>query len=116
MLKELYDNPNIYKELEEKTTYLKNGLDKIFADSKFDYRINHLGSMVSVFFIDVDVVDFDTASQNNSKLFGKFFHEMLKRGVYLPPSSYESYFLANSLTYEQLDHIIKAAKESLEEI
>ncbi len=116
MLKELYDNPNIYKELEEKTTYLKNGLDKVFANSKFDYRINHLGSMVSVFFVDVDVVDFDTASQNDSKLFGKFFHEMLQRGVYLPPSSYESYFLANSLTYEQLDHIIKVSKESLEEI
>lgn len=116
MLKELYEKPQLYKELAEKTTYLAKGLDEVLANSSFDYRVNHLGSMVSVFFVDVDVVDFDTASQNNSELFKQFFHAMLNRGVYLPPSSYESYFLANSLTYDQLDHIINAAKESLAEM
>lgn len=116
MLKELYENPQLYKELADKTTYLAKGLDEVLANSSFDYRVNHLGSMVSVFFVDVDVVDFDTVSQNNSELFKQFFHAMLNRGVYLPPSSYESYFLANSLTYDQLDHIINAAKESLAEM
>lgn len=113
MLKELNQNPKIYEELSEKTDYLAKGLDKVFANSKFAYRINHIGSMISIFFANVDIVDFDTASQNNTELFGKFFHNMLQRGVYLPPSAYESYFLANSLTYEQLDHIINAARESL---
>lgn len=113
MLKELHQNPEIYEELKEKTKYLSHGLDEAFATSNFNYRINHIGSMVNAFFVDVDVVDFDTSSQNDSKLFGRFFHEMLRRGIYLPPSSYESYFLANSLTYEQLDHVVVAAKESL---
>ncbi|PVX49933.1 glutamate-1-semialdehyde 2,1-aminomutase [Balneicella halophila] len=113
MLKELYQNPQIYEGLAEKTTYLAEGLERVFSESIYDYRINHIGSMINVFFVDVDVVDFDTASQNNSELFGKFFHAMLNRGVYLPPSPYESYFLANSLSYEQLDHIINATIESL---
>lgn len=116
MLKELYDNPIIYTELAEKAAYLAKGLDEVFASSGFSYRINHLGSMLNVFFANVDVTDFETASQNDTELFGQFFHAMLDRGVYLPPSSYESYFLANSLTYEQLDHIRKAAKESLESL
>lgn len=116
MLKELHQNPQIYDELAEKTSYLAKGLNDVFANSTFNYRINHLGSMLNVFFVNVDVVDFDTASQNDTSLFAKFFHAMLRRGVYLPPSSYESYFLANSLKYEQLDHIINAAKESLARI
>ncbi len=116
MLKELHQNPEVYESLAKKTTYLAKGMDEAFANTKFSYRVNHLGSMVSAFFVNTDVVDFDTASQNNSELFAQFFHAMLRRGVYLPPSSYESYFLADSLTYEQLDHIINATKESLSEI
>lgn len=116
MLQELHQNPQLYKELEEKTEYLATGLNEVFSNSNFTYRINHIGSMINVFFVDVDVVDFETASKNDTALFGRFFHSMLRRNVYLPPSSYESYFLANSLTFEQLDHIITAAKESLAEI
>ncbi|WP_282013949.1 glutamate-1-semialdehyde 2,1-aminomutase [Marinifilum flexuosum] len=114
LLKELNENPQYFTELEEKTEYLHKGLDKVFAESEFDYKINRCGSMISVFFTDVDVVDFDTAATANNEKFPQFFHEMLKRGIYLPPSSFESYFLSNSLTYEMLDKTIQAAKESLE--
>ncbi|MDQ2177896.1 glutamate-1-semialdehyde 2,1-aminomutase [Marinifilum sp. D714] len=114
LLKELNENPRYFTELEEKTEYLHKGLDKVFAESGFDYKINRCGSMISVFFTDVEVVDFDTAATANNEKFPQFFHEMLKRGIYLPPSSFESYFLSNSLTYEMLDKTIQAAKESLE--
>ncbi|WP_321281931.1 glutamate-1-semialdehyde 2,1-aminomutase [Marinifilum fragile] len=114
LLKELNENPQYFTELEEKTEYLHKGLEKVFAESGFDYKINRCGSMISVFFTDVEVVDFDTAATANNEKFPQFFHEMLKRGIYLPPSSFESYFLSNSLTYEMLDKTIQAAKESLE--
>lgn len=114
LLKELNQNPQIYTELAAKTEYLHKGLDRVFKESGFDYRINRCGSMISIFFTDVDVVDFETSSTANNKKFPKFFHEMLKRGIYLPPSSFESYFLSNSLTYELLDKTIQAAKDSLE--
>jgi glutamate-1-semialdehyde 2,1-aminomutase len=113
LLKELNNNPEIYTELADKTKYLHKGLDKVFKESGFDYRINRCGSMMSIFFTDVDVVDFDSSSTANNEKFPKFFHEMLKRGIYLPPSSFESYFLSNSLTYDLLDKTIVAAKESL---
>ncbi|WP_461629358.1 glutamate-1-semialdehyde 2,1-aminomutase [Labilibaculum euxinus] len=114
LLKELNENPHYFTELADKTEYLHKGLDKVLSESRFAYKINRCGSMISVFFTDVDVVDFDTAATANNDKFPKFFHEMLKRGIYLPPSSFESYFLSNSLTYEMLDKTIQAAKDSLE--
>lgn len=114
LLKELNENPSHFTELNEKTEYLHKGLDEVLAASGFDYKINRCGSMISIFFTDTDVVDFDTAATANNEKFPQFFHEMLKRGIYLPPSSFESYFLSNSLSYEMLDKTITAAKDSLE--
>jgi glutamate-1-semialdehyde 2,1-aminomutase len=114
LLKELNENPSHFTELNEKTEYLHKGLDEVLAASGFDYKINRCGSMISIFFTDTDVVDFDTAATANNEKFPQFFHEMLKRGIYLPPSSFESYFLSNSLSYEMLDKTIAAAKDSLE--
>ncbi|MDB5191074.1 MAG: hemL, partial [Segetibacter sp.] len=67
-------------------------------------------------FSDHAVTDFATAASANNARFNKFFHAMLNRGIYLPPSAFEAWFLNNALSYEDLDATIKAAKESLEEI
>jgi glutamate-1-semialdehyde 2,1-aminomutase len=116
MLKTLKENPSIYTQLDEKTDYLKNGLNDVLKASGTPYVINQLGSMISVHFSDHPVVDFATAASANNDLFKKFFHAMLKRGVYLPPSAYETWFLCSALTKEDLDVTIQAAKESLQEI
>ncbi|HET6527912.1 MAG TPA: glutamate-1-semialdehyde 2,1-aminomutase [Balneolaceae bacterium] len=113
LLSELQKNPVHYDELEEKTTYLFSGLKEIFAAHDVAARLNRVGSMMSVFFTDEKVVDLKTAQTTDEKLFSSFFHEMLKNGVYLPPSPYESWFLANSLTEEMLDKTIEAAEKSL---
>jgi glutamate-1-semialdehyde 2,1-aminomutase len=116
LLKELKANPAIYKELEDKTIYLKNGLDKVLQAWGQPYVINQLGSMISVHFSDHPVVDFATAASANNGRFNKFFHAMLNRGIYLPPSAFESWFLNNALSYQDLDETIKAAADSLKEI
>ena len=116
LLTELKNNPNIYKELEDKTAYLHKGLDEVFAASKTPYTINRLGSMISVHFSNKPVTNFETAAAANNDLFKKYFHAMLKRGIYLPPSPFESWFLNNALTYADLDKTIAASKESLQEI
>ena len=115
-LKTLKENPSIYKELEEKTLYLKKGLDGILKDWGQPYVLNQKGSMISVHFCDHAVVDFTTAATANNDRFNKFFHAMLRRGIYLPPSAFETWFLNNALTYADLDETIQAAKESLEEL
>jgi glutamate-1-semialdehyde 2,1-aminomutase len=116
LLTELKNNPSIYKELEEKTIYLRDGLNEVLKAWGQPYVINQLGSMISIHFSDHPVVDFASAASANNELFKKYFHAMLKRGVYLPPSAFESWFLNNALTYDDLDKTIQATKESLQEL
>ena len=116
LLSILKDNPEILQELDAKTLYLKEGLNKVFNASGTPYIINHIGSMISIHFSKQPVTDFASAAAANNELFKKFFHAMLNRGVYLPPSAFESWFLNNALSYADLDKTIAAAEESLKEI
>ncbi|MEI9955157.1 MAG: glutamate-1-semialdehyde 2,1-aminomutase [Ferruginibacter sp.] len=116
MLTELKNNPSIYTELEQKTSYLKNGLDEVLKTWGQPYVINQLGSMISIHFSNHAVTDFASAASANNDLFKKYFHAMLKRGIYLPPSAFESWFLNNALSYADLDETIAKTKESLPEI
>ena len=115
-LSTLKNNPSIYKELDEKTAYLKDGLNKVLQAWGQPYIINQLGSMISIHFSDTPVTNFATAAAANNDRFKQFFHAMLQRGIYLPPSAFESWFLNNVLSKEDLDTTIKAAAESLKEL
>jgi glutamate-1-semialdehyde 2,1-aminomutase len=116
LLKVLNENPRIYNELEEKTNYLNNGLCAVLNETNTDHTINQLGSMISLHFGKQKVTDFASASAANNELFKKFFHAMLRRGIYLPPSPFETWFISNALTYQDLDKTISSAKESVLEI
>jgi glutamate-1-semialdehyde 2,1-aminomutase len=116
LLKHLKQNPSIYQQLEEKGNYLHQGLQKVLQETNTPFVINHLGSMISIHFSDHPVVDFPSAASANNTLFNKFFHAMLDRGIYLPPSAFETWFLSNALTKEDLDRTIQATKESLADI
>ncbi|HLK29578.1 MAG TPA: glutamate-1-semialdehyde 2,1-aminomutase [Puia sp.] len=115
-LKILKDNPHIYKELEEKTIYLRDNLHRVFLASKIPFVINQFGSMISAHFSNHAVNDFASAASADNDLFKKYFHAMLSRGIYLPPSAFESWFLNNALTQEDLDETIQVTRESLQEI
>ncbi len=115
LLSHLKNNPSIYTELEEKGKYLENGLRKVLEKTNTPFVINHLGTMISVHFSDKPVTDFASAASANNTLFNQFFHAMLKKGVYLPPSAYETWFLSNALSYDDLDYTINAVKEVFEE-
>lgn len=109
MLTELDNHPQIFSSLEKKTAYLHQGLDKVLTEAGTTFTINRLGSMVSVHFAKEAVVDFETAALANNETFKKFFHGMLNEGIYLPPSAFESWFLNDALTYEDLDYTVQAA-------
>lgn len=116
LLTELKNNTSIYTELEEKTIYLKNGLNKQLKEWGKPYIINQFGSMMSIHFSGQPVIDFTTAAAAQNALFSQFFHGMLKRGVYLPPSAFESWFLNNALSYQDLDDTIEKARQTLAEM
>jgi glutamate-1-semialdehyde 2,1-aminomutase len=116
LLQDLRQNPSIYKQLDEKAAYLHAGLRNVLEASNVPFVINQLGSMISVHFSDHPVTDFSTAASANNQLFNKFFHAMLRRGIYLPPSAFETWFLSNALTTQDIDQTVSAVKESLSEI
>ncbi len=108
LLKELKNNPAIYNELEEKTLHLERGMKAVFDSKKTAVTINRLGSMISVHFSNEPVTNFETAAKADQARFSAFFHHMLNAGVYLPPSAFESWFLNNALTGEDIEATINA--------
>lgn len=112
-LTELKENNGIYKSLEEKSLYLEKEMIKVLEKTSVDFKINRLGSMISLHFTSDDVIDFETAQKGNNDKFKKYFHGMLNEGIYLPPSAFESYFLNDSLSYSDIDLTINALTKVL---
>jgi len=111
MLKALNENPGIYKSLEAKTNYLATGMHEILEKAGIAFTINKVGSMISVHFDAQAVTDFETAKNGDNAQFKAFFHGLLQRGVYIAPSAYETWFLTDALTYEDLDATLRAIEE-----
>ncbi|MCF3110422.1 glutamate-1-semialdehyde 2,1-aminomutase [Niabella sp. CC-SYL272] len=116
LLKALKESPELLTELDEKTIYLKDELDVVLKAWGQPYVINQFGSMISIHFSEQPVTNFATAAASDIVRFSRFFHALLKRGIYLPPSAFESWFLNNALTKDDLDETVRAVKGSLDEI
>ncbi|RED47916.1 glutamate-1-semialdehyde 2,1-aminomutase [Seonamhaeicola aphaedonensis] len=108
MLNELNSDGGIFKRLEDKTAYLHNGISSVLKANKIVHTINRVGSMISVHFDEGAVTNFDTAAKGNNNTFKKFFHGLLNQGVYIAPSAFETWFITDALTYEDLDFTIEA--------
>ena len=108
MLQSLDNDRAIFTRLEEKTAYLEVGIDKVLKANNVVFTINRVGSMISVHFDANPVVDFQTAAKGDNETFKKFFHGLLNEGVYIAPSAYETWFITDALTYEDLDFTINA--------
>ena len=111
MLTELNDRPEVFESLANKTEYLHKGFDTVLQEKGIPYQINRFGSMISVHFTEEPVIDFESSAKGNNNSFKKYFHGMLQQGIYLPPSAFESYFLNDALSYEDLDKTIEAASK-----
>ena len=108
MLEALNNDENVFQRLAEKTEYLENGIAKVLNKNNIAFTINRVGSMISVHFNENPVIDFETAKKGDNETFKKFFHGLLQEGVYIAPSAYESWFITDALTYEDLDFTINA--------
>jgi glutamate-1-semialdehyde 2,1-aminomutase len=108
MLQALDSDRAIFQRLEEKTAYLAAGIDKVLKANNVTFTINTIGSMISVHFDAAPVVDFKTAANGDNETFKKFFHGLLQEGIYIAPSAYETWFITDALTYEDLDFTIRA--------
>lgn len=116
MLTELNSRPEIFKSIEDKTAYLHKGLTKTLVEHNITHTINRIGSMISVHFTNNDVIDFETSALGNNDTFKKFFHGLLNQGIYIAPSAFETWFITDALTYQDLDETIKATSVIAKEL
>ncbi|MEM7087829.1 MAG: glutamate-1-semialdehyde 2,1-aminomutase [Bacteroidota bacterium] len=111
MLTELNENSEIFQSINEKTAYLHKGFDEVLKENSVPHTINRLGSMISIHFSETPVVDFASASiAAQGESFKTFFHGMLNEGVYIAPSAYETWFICDALSYEDLDFTLEACR------
>ncbi|MGH1383561.1 glutamate-1-semialdehyde 2,1-aminomutase [Kordia sp.] len=115
MLEEL-NKGDVFTSLQEKTAYLYKGIEKVLTEAGVTHQINTIGSMISVHFCEEAVTDFESSAKGNNDSFKKFFHGLLDRGIYIAPSAFETWFLSDALSYEDLDKTIQAIKEVAEEL
>lgn len=116
VLSYIKENSKIYELLEEKSVYLEKGMKENLERLGKNYAMNRVGSMSCMFFTEEEVTDFKTAVKSNTELYGKYFHEMLKRGIYLAPAQFEAMFVSSVHSKEDLDKTIDAHYESLKSI
>ena len=113
MLKHLNENPEVFERLERKTKSIAQGMTSLLNKKSIPFQINRYGSMMSLHFTDQAVVNFKTAALGNNEDFKTYFHGMLDRGIYLPPSAFESYFLNDALSEKDIDFTLSAFEDWL---
>lgn len=111
MLTHLKNNPDVFNSLDAKCEQLADGIGSILEEKGIVHQVNRLGSMVSVHFCEEKVRDFASAAKGNNEHFKRYFHGMLDRGVYLPPSAFESYFLNDALSQSDIEFTLDAVKD-----
>ncbi|RKS53625.1 glutamate-1-semialdehyde 2,1-aminomutase [Gillisia mitskevichiae] len=111
MLEELDSKREIFKSIDEKTAYLHEGIDSALKANNVPHTINRLGSMISIHFSENPVTDFSSAANANNHIFKEFFHGLLAEGIYIAPSAFETWFITEALSYEDLDKTIAAVNK-----
>ncbi len=114
-LRILRDDPP-YDRLEALSARLAEGLDRAATDAGVPHVVQRVGSMLTLFFTAGPVWDYDDAKRSDTALFGRFFWEMLARGVYLPCSQFEAAFVSSAHTEAEVDHTVRAAGEALKAV
>jgi len=105
MLRHIQAHPEIYSGFDEAT-------EALAAAAPLGVTVNRVGSMMTWFFTPAPVTDYDTAKHSETSRFKRFFHAMIERGIYLPPSQFEALFVSTAHTREDLARTAAAARES----
>ncbi|RIH74678.1 Glutamate-1-semialdehyde 2,1-aminomutase [Meiothermus taiwanensis] len=113
-LETLFQDPP-YERLEAYGAALEQGLQTLFAEAGLPVAINRVGSMITVFFREGPVQTYTEAVASDTERFKAFFHGLLQRGVYWPPSQFEAAFFSTAHGPEELDKTLEAVAQALKE-
>ncbi len=106
------DSP--YDRLEALGARLERGVIEAAGKAGIQVRVNRVGSMLTFFFTDREVTDFQSAKTSDTERFSRFFHAMIDQGIYLPPSQFEAVFISAAHTESDIDQTVSAATRALE--
>jgi glutamate-1-semialdehyde 2,1-aminomutase len=106
MLRHLKAHPEIYAQLEDRTAALCAAV----GDGVI---VNRAGSMFTLFFADCPVTDYESAKRSDTARFARFFHALLERGIYLPPSQFEAAFVSAAHSEEDIRRTTVAIRDAL---
>lgn len=107
----LKEDLNLYERIDSTTKILHEEISSIFSNKGIAHTTNRLGSMISFFFGENEIKNFDDAQQANHTLFNQFFHHLLNEGIYLPPSGYETWFISDSIQNEEIEKTLNAVEK-----
>jgi glutamate-1-semialdehyde 2,1-aminomutase len=116
MLRILHANKMIYKQLEERSAQLEEGIRDNLNKLGLEHTFNRVGSMCTLFFTSKPVTDYDSAKTSDTAKFSLYFNSMLEQGIYLPPSQFEAAFISTAHSERIIEKTIKASYKSLQKI
>ncbi len=102
-----------YGYLEQIGAMLADGLAKAAADAGIPHQVQRVGSMITLFFNDRPVHNWDDADRSDRKKFGRYFWRLIEAGVYMPCSQFEALFISKTHTRQQIQETIEAAREAV---
>jgi len=115
-LKLLKTKRKSYADLSQKAEHLCIEINQLFLKKGLEVCINRASSMFTIFFQKGPVDDFQSAKKSDTELFARFFHGMLKQGIWLPPSQYEACFLSMAHTHKEVSKTLDACSKTLKNI
>jgi glutamate-1-semialdehyde 2,1-aminomutase len=105
--------PGIYSQLETKSSILEEGIAIAASEAGISLRVSRVASLLTAFFGSEPVVDYESATQSDTTLFGRFFQQLLSEGIYWPPSQFEAAFVSIAHTDEDIQAAIGAISKAL---
>lgn len=105
------NDADFYSNINKSAETLDFEIGKILNEKGIAHRVNRKGSMMSIFFHISSVSNFDEAANANHALFNNFFHQLLKNGIYLPPSGYETWFISDAIKQQEIDKTLEVIRK-----
>ncbi len=105
--------PSVYERLEKDASRLEGGIAKVISSLNFKLNISRFASLLTIFFIDNPVLDYESVSKADTVLFSRFFQQLLTQGIYWPPSQFEAAFISLAHSDEDIQYTIEAIEKAL---
>ncbi len=105
--------PGAYKQLEDAAHRLEEGIVKALSSLKLNLTVSRFASLLTIFFTDNRALDYESVSQADATLFGRFFLQLLSKGIYWPPSQFEAAFVSLAHSDEDIQTTIDRISEAL---